>query len=210
MTAVAPPRPALVRPLDSPPQAGKTLGAHVGKLQILDILETLLAAAKHPDITAITRYGPGLGPWGPSVEESKVTSITGVKVTHQSTATASLWEAVWPGGTPVPAPADLPPSRRATRLLVFAAELLDIAKPDQLRSWELLALPNLGVAAEAGSMPYGMGVVTADGAKILLRATATGPTVGFEPVEEPFPDYRIPEEVRTCLHSASAPTAAPV
>jgi hypothetical protein len=160
--------------------------------EVLDIIEQLYVAAQHPEIAAIERYGPGLGPWGPSKEESKVPSITGIKVTYQSTATASLWEAVWAGGTPVPAPTDLPPSRRAARLLVFTAQLLDHAKPSQLASWQLLALPGLGPDNEQGVTPAGMGVVTADGAKLLLRSSSTGPTVGQEPAEEPFPDYSIP------------------
>lgn len=162
---------------------------------VLDLIEQLYASAKHPDITAIERYGPGLGPWGPSKEESKVASITGIKVTYQSTATASLWGAVWPGGQPVPAPEALPPARRAARLLVFTAQLLDHAKPGQLTSWQLLALPGLGPDSEQGVMPAGLGVVTADGSKLLLRSSSTGPTVGFEPAEEPFPDYVIPSGV---------------
>jgi hypothetical protein len=207
-TAVPPRRP--VSPgLHSPVQAGSTLGARMDTTQVLDVIEQLLAAARHPDIAAIERYGPGLGPWGPTVEESKAKSITGVKVTYQSTASASLWEAVWPGGQPVPAPTDLPPSRRASRLLVFAAQLLDYAKPDQLRSWQLLALPGLGPDSEQGVTPTGLGVVTTSGTKLLLRSTSTGPTVGTEPAEDPFPDYVIPEGVRTCLREANAASAAP-
>jgi hypothetical protein len=210
MTATAaPPRRPAAPGLHSPTQAGRTLGERMGTTQILDVIEQLLVAAKHPDIVAIDRYGPGLGPWGPSVEESKVKRITGVKVTHQSTATASLWEAVWPGGQPVPAPTDLPPDRRATRLLVFTAQLLDFAKPDQLRSWQLLALPDLGPDSEQGATPAGLGLVATDGAKVLLRSTSTGPTVGTEPAEDPFPDYVIPEGVRTCLREANAASAAP-
>jgi hypothetical protein len=175
---------------------------------VLDLLEQLLHAARHPDITAIEQYGPGLGPWGPTVAESKVPAITGVQVTYQSTATASLWEAVWPDGKPVHTPAMPPPNRRAPRLLIFTAQLLDYAKPEQFRSWQLLALPDIGLQTEQGVMPAGLGIVTASGAKVLLRATATGPTAGQEPAVEPFPGYTIPEGVRTCLREANAASAA--
>jgi hypothetical protein len=41
-------------------------------------------------------------------------------------------------------------------------------------------------------MPFGLGLIFADGSKYVLRATSTGPTVGLEPTEEQFPDYVIP------------------
>lgn len=178
--------------------------------QVLDVVERLLRAAQHPDITAVERYGPRLGPWGPSVEQSKVKKITGVKVIYRSTATASLWEAVWPGEKAIPPPAQIPPpNRRAPRLLLFVAQLLDYGKPEQFQSWQLVSLPAIGLDADRDVMPGGLSVVVADGSKMLLRATATGPTDGHEPVEEPFPDYTIPEGVRTCLHEANATSAAP-
>jgi hypothetical protein len=99
----------------------------------LDIVEKLLVAAEHPDITAVERYGPGDGPWGPTLQTSKAKKITGVVVTHQSSATASLWEAVWPDATPITAPDVIPPNRRAPRLAVFVAQLLEHAKPGRGR-----------------------------------------------------------------------------
>lgn len=196
--------------LESPPGQAGELGAHMNTARVLDLVERLLITAEHPDITAVDRYGPDLGPWGPTVTQSKVKHITGIKVTHRSTATASLWEAVWPGEQPVPTPEVMPePSRRATRLLILAARLLDHAKPQQLRGWRLVALPDLGLDTERGVVPSGLSVVTAGGQSLLLRATSTGPTVGSEPAEEPFPDYVIPEGVRTCLREASAANAAP-
>ena len=194
-------------PLDSRPQVRK-LGATM--TTVLDVIERLLIAAEHPDIVSIDRYGPDLGPWGPTVEQSKVKAISGVKVTHQSTATASLWEAIWPGEQPVTAPAELPaPARRAPRLLILAAQLLDQAKPEQFRAWRLVSLPDIGLAEDQGVMPFGLSIALANGSKMLLRATSTGPTVGNEPTEEPFPNYVIPERVRTCLREASAANAAP-
>lgn len=176
-------------------------------MQALDVIERLLAAARHPDITAVARYGPGLGPWGPTSQASKVKAITGVRVTFQSTATASLWEAVWPDPAPVPVP-DMPaPSRRAQRLLLLAAALLDHAKPDQFRAWQLVTLPGLGLEDERGVMPSGLLLTDTSGKQFLLRATATGPTVGAEPAAEPFPDWAIPEEVRGCLQQANAASA---
>lgn len=183
-------------------------GGPVTTSPALDLVEQLIVAARHPDIAAIERYGPGQGPWGPTVEKSTAKSITGVLVKYQSSATASLWEAVWPDAAPVPAPDNLPPNRRAPRLPVFVAQLLDYAKPEQVLSWHLLAGPGVGLDSEQGVMPFGLGLVLADGSRHVLRATATGPTVGLEPTAEPFPEYVIPEGVRTCL-TASAASAAP-
>jgi hypothetical protein len=181
----------------------------MGTTPILDLVERLLRAARHPDITDIRRYGPGHGPWGPTAEKSKVKAITGVKVTHQSTSTAMLWEAVDPDAVPVSAPPMPPPARRAIRLPLFVARLLDVAQPTQLRSWQLAASPHVGLEAERGVVPYGLMLVGVDGSRTLLMCSATGPTVGREPTEEPFPDYTIPEEVKTCLQEADAASAAP-
>lgn len=175
--------------------------------QVLDVIETLLRAAEHPDIVEVERYGPGLGPWGPTVEQSRVKTITGVRVKHQSTATASLWEAVWPGEKPVDPPAALPTplQNRAPRLAIFVCRLLDVARPSQFKSWRLVELPNLGLDAEQAGLPFGLSIVTADGGRVLLRATATGPTLGAEPADEPFPDYTIPEGVKECLTTKTNP-----
>lgn len=186
------------------------MGANVSKSPILDIIERLLIAAEHPDIVAVERYGPGDGPWGPDVPTSKAKAITGVKVKYQSTATASLWEAVWPGEQPMPAPAvmPLPTQNRAPRLAIFVARLLDVAQPEQFQAWRLVSLPGVGLPGDHGVLPFGLSIATAGGSKMLLRATATGPTVGFEPESEPFPDYVIPEEVKTCLSKQTQPAGA--
>lgn len=177
---------------------------------VLDLLECLLKAADHPDIVKVARYGPGDGPWGPTEKTSRAKGITGVKVTHGSTATASLWEAVWPDPRPVPAPVVAPPVRlRASRLVLLAVRLLEVARPPQVKAWQPVALPDLGKRDEPG-LPYGLALVMADGAKVLLRASSTGPTVGTEPDEEPFPDYVIPaEEVKNACRKADAPSAVP-
>jgi hypothetical protein len=108
----------------------------VNYVQVLDVMEQLLTAAKHPDIIRVERYGTSNAPWGPSAQESKVKSITGVKVKHRSTATASLWLAVWPGEKPITPPAaPLPPRQhRGPRLAILAAQLLDVAQPAQFKA----------------------------------------------------------------------------
>ncbi len=171
----------------------------MAKTSVLDVMERLLTAAAHPDIVHVERYGPGLGPWGPNVQQSTVKAITGVRVVHQSTATASLREAVWPGEQPVDVPAVMPAPKqnRAPRLAIFAYQLLEAARPAELKAWRLVTLPDLGNQAKQAGLPFGLSVVTADGQKMLLRVTATGPTVGGEPDDEPYPDYVIPEEVRS-------------
>lgn len=196
----------LIRGLNSPPSSAHQQGAPV---QALDIIERLLQSAQHPDIVSVARYGPNLGPWGPTVAQSRVKAISGVKVVHPSTATASVWEAVWPAGQPVDPPAVLPGPRqnRAPRLLILLQQLLDVAKPDTLTSWQLVALPGLGDPQTQAGLPTGLAIVTATGDRVLLRATATGPVVGADPDVDPFVDYRIPEEVKTCLQQASAASA---
>lgn len=161
--------------------------------QVLDTVERLLRSAQHPDIVAIERYGPNQGPWGPSVQESPAKGITGVRVTHQSTATASLWLAVWPGEIPVPAPAVMPaPKLRAARIAILAAQLLDVARPPEFKAWRLVALPGIGLDED---LPSGLSFVTAAGERVLLRSSATGVTVGEEPEEEPFPAYQLPASI---------------
>jgi hypothetical protein len=120
--------------------------------------------------------------------------------------TTSLWEAVWPGEQPIDPPRVMPPPRqnRAPRLLIFTARLLDTARPDGLKAWRLVTLPQLGDPGTQAGLPFGLSIIAGDGRRVLLRATATGPTVGAEPDEEPFPDYVIPEGVRTCLRAGAA------
>lgn len=189
--------------LDSPRRADKPVGAKVKDTQVLDVVEQLLNAAQHPDIAKVERYGPGDGPWGPSITSPGMSTrgITGVKVTHQSTATASLWLANRPGETPIPVPGVLPPPRqnRAPRLAILAVQLLDGAKPAQFKAWQLVALPDVGATDKRGISPAGVSIVTAAGEKVLLRVSATGPTVGVEPAEDPFPDYVIPEGISGAL-----------
>jgi hypothetical protein len=178
--------------------------------QVLDVVERLLLAAEHPDIVKVSRYGPDLGPWGPTVEQSKVKRISGVKVTFSSTATASLYEAVEPDEVPVDAPATaLSPARRAPRLAILCAQLLDAARPPQFKAWRLVSFPRIGLEAERGVMPFGVSIVLADGSRALLCASSTGPTAGSEPVDEPFPGYTIPEGVKQACRTASAVSAEP-
>jgi hypothetical protein len=163
--------------------------------QVLDVFEGMLVASEHPDIVEVTRFGTSGEPWGPN---TRATGITGVKVRHQSTATASLFGAVWPGEKPLPIPDTMPPppQNRAPRLAIFAVQLLEVARPAQFQSWSLVALPDLGPTDQRGTSPFGVSLVCADGTKMLLRVSATGANVGAEPTEEPFPEYRVPEGVK--------------
>jgi hypothetical protein len=166
---------------------------------VLDTIERLLRAAGHPDIVDIERYGPNQGAWGPSVKTPGMDQrgITGVRVTHQSTATASLWEANWHGETPVDTPAVMPPPRqnRGPRLAILTAWLLDIARPGDFKAWRLVALPEVGKTDTRGATPVGLSVITADGQRVLLRASATGAVVGEDPLDEPFPDWEPPPSI---------------
>jgi hypothetical protein len=198
-------------PLNSRRRASGAVGANMNYVQVLGVMERLLIAAKHPDIVSVERYGTSNAPWGPTVETSKTKSITGIMVRHQSTATASLWLAEWPGEQPAELPKVLPAPRqnRAPRLAILAGQLLDAAKPEQFKAWRMVTLPNLGRPDVQAGLPFGLSIVTADNTRVLLRVTATGPTVGQDPDEEPFPDYTIPEEVKTCLSGSSTPKMSP-
>jgi hypothetical protein len=161
---------------------------------VLDVIERLLNAAQHPDIVKVERYGTGGQPWGPTADKSPVKTVTGVKVTHQSTATASLWGANRSDLTPVDRPAVMPaPKLRGPRLAILAHQLLDAARPAEFTAWQLFAVAELAPVGEG--LPFALGITCADGSKMLLQASATGARVGNEPDEDPFPDWQVPAEL---------------
>jgi hypothetical protein len=151
--------------------------------EVLDVFEGLFAAAQHPDIVSVGRYGSDMQPGGQSP--------AGVKVKHLSGSEAYLWGAVVRNdAVPAPVPEALPaPRLRAPRIAILAAKLLDVARPAQFKAWRLVAFPDLG--PEPGVTSLGVEVVCADGTKMLLRATAGSGPAG-DPADEPAPDYRIP------------------
>lgn len=165
----------------------------------LDMIEALVRAAAHPDVVAVRRYGSDPEPGGnwPS----------GVKLVHETGAESMLWAAVPPrDARPVALPQEMPePRLRATRLLIFAHRLLDVAQPSRLASWELCAAPGVGIAP--GESPSALRLHCRDRSVVYLRATAASGTSG-EPDTDPYPDYQIPEGVRTCLTDPSARSAA--
>ncbi|MDG4797384.1 hypothetical protein [Micromonospora sp. WMMD1082] len=163
--------------------------------QALDLIETLLRAAEHPDIVSVARYGRDNQPGGQSP--------AGVKAVHQSGTAAMLWAAEAPrDATPVPLPTEpIPPKWRAARILVLAHQLLDVARPDQLLRWELCGQAGADVPVAAA-----LRLTARDGSMIYLRGTAaSGGSV--EPETDRHPDYQIPPGVRSCLQAASAPSA---
>jgi hypothetical protein len=156
----------------------------------LDVIEGLLRAAEHPDITAVERYGRDPQPGGQSP--------AGVKVVHRSGSTGMLWAAVPPrDATAVPLPGEMPPPRlRAARVLVFAHQLLDVARPEQFTGWELCRQPGVEVPVAAA-----LRITARDGSVIYLRGTSASGS-GAEPEQDPYPDYQIPEGVRSWQASA--------
>jgi hypothetical protein len=153
-------------------------------VHVLDVLQELHEASGHPEIVEVVRFGTDAAPGGPSP--------AGLRVRYDTGSEAYLWGAIWPAETPMPVPETLPPpSRRAPRAAVFAAWLLDAARPAGFRSWELVALKDLGPAGERGKVPLGLRITCSDGTALLLRATAAGGPVQ-EPDTEPHPDYRLP------------------
>ena len=147
--------------------------------QVLDIVENLLNAAQHPDITEISRYGRDLKPGGQSP--------AGVKVTYQSGAQTYL--AVAEGSQkpePHPLPDPMPHLKlRAAHTMKFLINLLEAARPAAFIAWRTVAF------AGVGNKPSGMEIRCADGGSAYLRVTcASGPT--GDPDADPFPGYRIP------------------
>ncbi|MFC4146636.1 hypothetical protein ACFO0M_10245 [Micromonospora mangrovi] len=164
--------------------------------QALDLIEALLRAAEHPDITAIERYGRDAQPGGQSP--------AGVKAQHRSSDAWALLSADVPPRTAQPAPLPtepLPPRWRAARMLVLVHELLDAARPEQFAGWEL-------VRQEGTHSPVAAGIrITArDGSVIYLRGMAASGQQR-DPEIEPYPDYRIPQGVQQWHHRVSAPPA---
>ena len=161
--------------------------------QVLDVVEEVLVASRHPDIVKVERYGSATEPWGPNVAKSRTQTIAGVRVTYVATSTAVLWGAVKPDVVVVPAPPEMPPpTLRAFRLPIFVAQLLDAARPAAFASWQLVAQPTIGPKDRLGELPSGLSITCSDGTRMLLLSTATGAMVGSDPEEEQFPGYVIP------------------
>lgn len=183
------------RALHSLPEQTGEMGALMESAQVLDVIERLFETAEHPDIVEVKRYGRDLKPGGQSP--------AGVKVTYQSGAETYLFAALpgTPAPTPQELPAEMPPLKlRASHTLKFLIELLDVAKPAVFTAWRTVSFT--GVTAG----PSGMEIRCADGGTAYLRATcASGPT--GDPVTQPFPDYVIPEKVKSCLREANAGNA---
>lgn len=155
--------------------------------EILDVFEQLLTASRHPDIVSVRRYGRDTTPGGPSP--------AGVAVKYQSGSHAFLAGGLGDNEIPLPVPDVLPPPRRrASRLAIFAVQLLEVARPAQFRAWRLVGFPDVGPEAERGRFPAGVSVACADGTRMLLRVTAGSGPAG-DPAEEPFPDWKIPAEL---------------
>ncbi|GGN05403.1 hypothetical protein FHR83_001401 [Actinoplanes campanulatus] len=163
--------------------------------QVLDVIEALFRAAAHPEIEAVERFGAGTAPGGPSP--------AGVRIRYGDGALAYLWGAIWPQETDLPVPDVLPPpaGRRPDRVAVLAVMLLDAARPAAFRSWQLVALADLGPGGERGKAPRGVRIVCADGTSLLLRATAAGGP-DRAPSQEPYPDYRIPSGFSAAFSAA--------
>ncbi|BCL12376.1 DUF2058 domain-containing protein [Micromonospora sagamiensis] len=151
--------------------------------QVLDVVEALHRAAEHPDVTDITRYGRDSEPGGQSPG--------GVRVWYRSGSSLMLWGAVPPrDAKPVPLPDEMPPLRlRAARGLVFAHQLLDVARPEQFSGWELCRQSGCEVPVAAA-----LRVTARDGSVVYLRGTSACGQ-GAEPEQDPYPEYQIPEGV---------------
>lgn len=182
--------------LESPPEQARGLGAGMDTAQVLDVVERLHYAAEHPDIVQVKRYGRDLKPGGQSP--------AGVSLKYQSGSEAYLWSAA-PGKTaPVShdLPADLPSFKfRAQHALAFLVQLLEAAQPEQFTAWRPVAFDGVDLK------PSGLEIRCKDGTSVYLRVTSgSGPN--GDPEADPYPDYAIPEGVKTCLREASAASVA--
>lgn len=172
--------------------------------RILDVIETLLRAADHPDYQKVTRYGRDDMPGGQSP--------SGVKALHLTGSTSMLWCAAEPRDVTV-VPSEVVEQMvvhmpgRALRLLW---RLLDASRPTVFSSWELCAAPGVGWP-DTGKSPSAIRVTGSDGTVAYVRATAASGPGGAkaEPREDPCPDWTVPEAVRSCLHDPVAVSAVP-
>ncbi|WDZ86498.1 hypothetical protein [Micromonospora cathayae] len=161
----------------------------------LDVIEALLRASAHPDFPNVTRYGTDTAPGG--------NSPPGVKVTHRSGSSTLIWvTAAKPDAATVALPAEMPPPpQRVQRMVMFAVQLFDFARPDAFTSWEPCIYPGVHIS------PAGLRITASDGTKIHLRVTnAAG--AAKEPEQDPHPDYQFPDGVRSWPQEASAASAA--
>jgi hypothetical protein len=156
--------------------------------QVLDVVGALLRNCGHPEIEAVERFGADAAPGGPSP--------AGLRIRYVNGALAYLWGAIWPQESGLPAPDRLPPPRgnRPDRAAVLVVLLLDAARPPEFRSWQLVALPDLGPTGQRGKVPRGLRIVAADGTSLLLRATAAGGPER-DPSDEPVPGWRVPVDL---------------
>jgi hypothetical protein len=165
--------------------------------QVLDVVEWLFNAAGHPDIVEVERYGRDLKPGGQSP--------AGVRITYGSGAQTYLFAAApsEPAPQPHPLPEQMPPLKlRALHSLKFLIELLDVARPDGFTAWRTVSFAGVWMK------PAALEIRCTDGTSAYLRVTCTSGPVG-DPETPPFPDYVIPEAVKTCLREANAASAAP-
>ncbi|GIE75700.1 hypothetical protein Aph02nite_16500 [Actinoplanes philippinensis] len=153
--------------------------------QVLDVIDKLLRGCAHPEIEAVERFGTDGAPGGPSP--------AGLRIRYVNGALAYLWGAIWPQETDLPAPDRLPPplGNRPDRAAVLVVLLLDAVRPPEFRSWQLVALPDLGPTGQRGKVPRGLRIVGADGTSLLLRATAAGGP-DRDPADEPYPAWIVP------------------
>ncbi|GAB1694926.1 hypothetical protein KRM28CT15_67290 [Krasilnikovia sp. M28-CT-15] len=66
-----------------------------------------------------------------------------------------------------------------------------------VRSWQLVALSDLGLTDARGTSPSGVSLVSAGGTKVLLRISGASVSTGADPETEPFPNYVIPDAVKS-------------
>jgi hypothetical protein len=170
--------------------------------QALDVLEAVLNASGHPDIDEVGRYGQDVAPGDQSP--------AGVSVLwrYGGGATSYLSGSLLKVETPLPTPASIPaPQPVGDRLPVFVVQLLDVARPDAFRSWELVALTGIGPTGRQGQVPDGVRITGSDGTTIVFHATY-GSGQAKEPDVDPHPGYVIPVE-RVQSWRASQPADRP-
>lgn len=136
---------------------------------IFDMLERLINAAGHPDITGTYRYGQ---------------DETAVAVTYASGAKAFVWPAEKTKVTAVDLPDD--PGDYAARvrhLLHLLVDLLETARPDGW-VWRTVGVDGVDLA------PCGL-EIRAGGASVVVRVTAGG-APGPDTDPESFAGWKLP------------------
>ncbi|MFI5934172.1 hypothetical protein [Actinoplanes sp. NPDC051494] len=142
--------------------------------EALDLVERLLTAAQHPDVSRVYRYDG---------------ATSGVALTYRSDAKAFF--SPMPGKVGVQ-PADLPEDLgrwtfRGNYALKMLVDLLEAVRPAAVTGWRTVAIDKIAMK------PAGI-ELSGPGGTVVLRVTSGGP-MGLDSDPADFENWRLPEGI---------------